>query len=166
MPIPKIPPPSCLNSFRPKLLSREEADFLEMNSDLFTRYELVCPCGGNLFDIVHYSEYDECPTSPLYARCKQCGRKELLFDSDLHGHDAMIGDPILSKGTNEETVWTCPDCHQPGRIILVFGYQYCEEDFAELSATGQIEDYFDALLVFHLCQGSGVLHSVACYECA
>lgn len=137
-----------------------------MNADLFTRFELFCRCGGNLFDIVHYSEYDECPTSPLYARCKQCGGKELLFDSDLHGHDAMIGDPILSKGTSEETIWTCPDCRLAGRIFLAFGYQYCEEDFAELSKTGHVEEYFDALLVFHLCSESGGLHSVAWYECA
>lgn len=161
-----MPPPSCLNHYRPRPLTPEEAERYIMNSSGCNRFQLACPCGSNLFEIIHYSEYHENPCSPLYTLCKQCGKRELLFDSDLHGYDAMIGDSVLTKGTSEETVWACPKCHRSGRIILSFGYSTTEEDLENLSINGHVTDFFDGLMVFHVCAESGSLHSVAGYECA
>lgn len=161
-----LSPPSCLKPYHVRPITDEEANRYEMTSDSITRFYPICSCGCDCFDTIHYSEFEENPASPLYALCRNCNKRELLFDAEIHGHDAMFDDSIAGKGTSEEAVWTCPECRKAGRIILSFGYSYTGEDFADLLKTAHIEDYFDGLMVFHVCAESGSLHFVAGYECA
>jgi hypothetical protein len=99
---------------------------------------------------------------PLYAQCCNCGSKLRIINTATDGFNGEIGDGILEDETANAT-WVCQECGATeGFLIASFGYHF-EPDEA---IAGRFQDYFDALILTHVCKKSRQTVQVSMFDCA
>lgn len=160
-----LPPPDLLRPYVVKRFPMENQPlFWGRTEKTASCYEISCPCGETAFWVSHHSKRLEEPESPFFTTCSKCGRKALLFDSDIHGYNAQNHDAFTTRGQEEERIWSCPSCQAAGSVVLCVDYCIPSDD--EIFTYENPEDWFDGIVLYHVCLTDHSVHFISGFECA
>lgn len=160
------------------LIPNHLVDFLaicsnEKNDPQNVNGELTCQCGPNMFRVgftgtLNKSLFGSRSISSsvdghlaLNATCSICGKQIMVFDSNLHGYDALFERKenqgiVLAASTASFKQYTCPKCSRDA-FLLRLKISYLERsEYEELSHNGTLEynewaDAFDWITISTTC---------------
>jgi hypothetical protein len=167
-------PPRCLDGFTKQRARLGGVTFNGHGEDVNTVFRLQCTCGhGKQFVLGHFWQDPDAADalvflSPLALRCEACAQVAELFDSGLHGYEAELGGPPVSKrGEGERADFPCPRCGvQPFEVFARFEYPgNLFEDDSE-SVRGREQELFSWFTLVGICPGCTRLVEIADFECA
>jgi hypothetical protein len=147
-------------------------------------FALTCKCGGDVFSTIgHYAENEyggEMITvfvGPIFVECGQCRARELLIDTQIHGHDGEQGISATIRGEGAPDLCMCRSCKGHRHKLIV----RCEfaTDFIDRIEDGKAtrdgsehapEDMFTWFTLLGECEKSGWLQkkrsTLVDFECA
>ena len=156
-------PPRCLLALKYIEVS-QEAVGIPSEFD-FTTYELRCPdCGCDKLQVFAPMIEENVPNSPIEVRCAECHLSAQLFDRNRDGYDAEVEECGDAEDKGPLNFWACSACgRSSGKLFASFGYQYAVD---EGEVPDQIQNFFDAFILTHICEETKRPSVVAVFECA
>ena len=131
-------------------------------------YWLTCPCGGTHGPVT--SEHDEAENfwlDPIMFTCADCNRSAVLFDSRIHGYDAVLNGGGTSAQRAQDQRVPCPQCGGlKHRVTVAFRYDLEEDELEELSANARLPDLFTSISFRLTCAACMVERHLSDFECA
>lgn len=148
---------------------------IEAPQHINTVFRLSCKCGSEKhYVFAHPWTNPERPEeflflSPIALQCVACNRLTELMDTDVHGHDAELGNgsaTIRGQGKREEVECGGCDLHKVLQVFVRF--EYPDGLFADEIKDVEVrqEDLFTWFSLVAKCAKCESLLPVASYECA
>lgn len=142
--------------------------------DLEAVVSISCECGspdsrvkGYLWNNPDFGN-EEVVLSPLTSKCESCGKIELVFDTDIHGYDPLIGSKSCSaRKEGVHKTLTCSKC-QSEVFELIAVYSYPDDLFEDPDEAWEEkeEDAFSWYNLLGKCGHCNEIVELADYECA
>ncbi len=157
--------PRCLTDLvaTPLVVPPEGATVL----DEYAYFSLSCQCGSKHFQLLGYPHPEAGLLCPVSVECSACNRTSLVFDVQVHGFDAEVGNGCYSmRGEGSPSRYACTHCAGTKFEVLPnFSYQIEPDDMSEEEAA-RAQDLFDDFNVEVRCSNCRALESPVGYECA
>lgn len=164
-------PPRCIAAYEAVPTELPGVVFDGHGEELNPAFALLCQCGHNRFTVLgHYVTNGGylVYVSPLALRCELCQKTADLFDTRLHGHDALIGaieTNIRREGNFDE--YKCEECG-PVSMEVFTRFEYPDDLFDDdmPECRGREQEFFTWFSLHGRCSGCSRLLNITEFECA
>lgn len=169
--------PGCLSPF---LMALDETEGSRDLTPISASFRLACKkCKSTQFSLGCYpklvkasddyaglKEGDVFERNPHHASCKQCGDRQLLFDSNKHGYDGALGNGgSYERGRGKEQPIICKEASYGIVVRFIFNVELSELHEIASEDGLQPQDLFDGISIEAMSANGSILKSLD-YECA
>jgi len=139
-----------------------------------TIFQISCTCGSDRYYIIGFEWLNpdfnntKLLLSPLSLRCVACDKVTDLFDSQIHGYDAELGNgSSTERGKGIKTEYGCPQCDRQALQIYV-RYEHSDEllKYNDPKSGEQPQNLYSWFSLVGKCNSCSQYYPVTDFECA